>query len=87
MRNKLASVVLLTATLGFGAVAMATPTETLGTIKSINAKTLSVTLMDGSVYKVAKSIKLADFKAGEKVKVEWEMKGKSKDATLMTAAS
>lgn len=87
MRTKLASVVLLTATLGFGAVAMATPTDTTGTIKSIDAKAISVTLQDGTVYMLPKAFKLADFKVGEKVKLHWDTVGTAKEATAMSAAS
>ncbi len=87
MRMKLASVVLLTTTLGFGVAAMAALTDTTGTIKSIDAKAISVTLDNGTVYMLPKAFKLAAFKVGEKVSVHWELKGTAHDATEMTAAS
>ena len=87
MRMKLASVLLLTSTLGFGVAAMAAPSDTTGTIKSIDAKAISVTLDNGTVYMLPKTFKLADFKVGEKVSVHWELKGTAHDATAMTAAS
>ena len=87
MRAKLASVVLLATTLGFGAAAFAAPTDTTGTIKAIDAKAYSVTLADGTVYLLPKTFKLADFKIGEKVKLHWDMMGTARDATTMAAAS
>jgi Cu/Ag efflux protein CusF len=87
MRSKFASIIMLTATLGFASAALATATDTVGTIKAIDAKALSVTLQDGIVYMLPKGVKLDGFKVGEKVSLMWEMKGAVHEATQIKAAS
>lgn len=87
MRSKLASALLLAGALGYGGAALAAPTDTVGTIKSIDTAAISVTLDNGTVYMLPKTFKLADFKVGEKVKVQWDMLGTVHEATAMTAAS
>jgi hypothetical protein len=52
----------------------ASQTDT-GAIKSIDARTPSITLQDGKTFKLAKSFKVATLKAGEKVMVTYTMKG------------
>ena len=87
MRSNFASIVLLTAGLGFASAAMAASTDTVGTIKSIDAKVMSVTLQDGTIYMFPKGAKLDGFKVGEKVSLIWEMKGAVHEATEIKAAS
>lgn len=87
MRSKFASVVLLIASLGVASAALAAATDTVGTIKAIDAKALSVTLQDGTVYMLPKGVKLDGFKVGEKVSVMWEMKGAIHEASQIKAAS
>ncbi len=85
MRKTIFSTITLVAALATAGVAMASPTVTLGTIKALDAKTHTVTLADGSVYQLPKGFKAEAFKAGEKVKITWEMKGKAHEASTMTA--
>ena len=87
MRSNFASVVLLTASLGFASAALAAPTYTVGTIKAIDAKVMSVTLQDGTLYMLPKGVKLDGFKVGEKVSLMWEMKGTVHEATEIKVAS
>ncbi len=88
MRTKLASVILLTTTLGFGAAAFAaTPIDATGSIKAIDAKAMTVTLNDGTIYVLPKGFKLAAFKVGEKVKVQYELKDTVRDLTTMKPAA
>ena len=87
MRSNFVSVLLLTAGLGIASAAMAAPTDTVGTIKAIDAKVMSVTLQDGTVYMFPKGVKLDGFKVGEKVSLMWEMKGAVHEATEIKAAS
>lgn len=87
MRSNFATIVLLTASLGFASAALATPTDTIGTIKAIDAKVLSVTLQDGTVYMFPNGVKLDGYKVGEKVSLIWEMKGSVHQATEIKAAS
>ena len=86
MHSKFASIVLLIASLGVASAAFAASTDTTGTIKAIDAKALSVTLQDGTVYMLPKSVKLDGFKVGEKVSLLWEMKGTIHEATEIKAA-
>lgn len=60
---------------------------TTGAIKSIDAKALSITLADGSVYMLPKGFKLDALKVGEKVSVNWDKQGKDNVATEVKAAS
>ena len=87
MRSNFVSVLLLTAGLGIASAAMAATTDTVGTIKAIDAKVMSVTLQDGTVYMFPKGVKLDGFKVGEKVSLMWEMKGAVHEATEIKAAS
>jgi len=87
MTMKFATVLLLAGTIGAGSAAFATPSDTVGTIKSIDATAISVTLDNGTVYMLPKTFKLADFKVGEKVTVHWDILGTAHEATAMTAAS
>lgn len=86
MSSKILPLVLI-AGLSFGGAAFAAATDTAGTIKSIDAKALTVTLQDGTTYQLPAGFKLDAFKVGEKVSVSWEAKGALKEATGMKAAT
>ena len=77
---------VLIAGLSFGGATFAAATDTAGTIKSIDAKALTVTLADGATYKLPAGFKLDTFKVGGKVSVSWEAKGALKEASGMKAA-
>lgn len=85
MRKTIFSTITLVAALATAGAAMASPTVTMGTIKSLDAKALTVTLADGTVYQLPKGFKADTFKPGEKVKITWELKGKAHEAAAMTA--
>ena len=82
MRSKILPLVLV-ASMSFGAVAFAAATDTKGVIKAVDEKAMTVTLEDGSVYKLPAGFKLADLKVGEKVTVSWEAKGSDKEASAV----
>lgn len=62
-------------------------TTTVGTIKAINETAPSVTLSDGTVYTLTKDMKLADFKVGDKISVQWEMNGTAHEVIAISPAS
>jgi maltose-binding protein MalE len=79
---------ILVASLGVSSMAMAataSATTTEGTIKALDAKAMTLTLNDGSVYGLAKTIKVASLKVGEKVKVTWSKIGKIDEASAVVA--
>ena len=85
MRNVILPLILV-ASLGVSSIAMAAaPTVSEGTIKAMDAKALTLTLNNGSVYKLAKTIKLSSLKVGEKVKVTWSKVGKIDEASAVVA--
>lgn len=86
MRSKIVAAVLMTAVMGVGAAAFAAGTAASGTIKAIDAKAMTVTLEDGSVYALPAGFKIDTFKAGEKVSLTWEMKGTAKAVDTMLPA-
>lgn len=86
MHTKLASAVLLTALLGLASASFAATMTTSGTIKLIDAKAMTVTMLDGSVYTLPQGFKVADFKTGEKVTLGWEQKGTVRAIDTMTAS-
>ena len=59
---------------------------TEGTIQKISAKGLFVVLSDGWRYHLAKDFAIKGFKLGEKVTVTYDMSGKHRVVTAMTAA-
>ena len=61
-------------------------TTTMGVIKSIDKKTHSITLADGTAYVLPKSFNFKSLKVGEKVDVVWTLKGTERDASKVTAA-
>ena len=78
---------LLAATLTFGSAALAAPGAVEGTIKSIDAKTMAITLADGSSYMLPQGFKLNTLKVGEKVAVTWDLKGKVNEASAVKIVS
>ena len=60
--------------LGAGSLAMAA-TTTDGVIKSLDMKTNTITLADGTAYMLPKGFKDPGLKVGEKVAVVWDLKG------------
>lgn len=68
-----AAALLATSALGFAA-----QHTTTGTVKSFNNKSMSLTLADGSVYMIPKSVKAPALKAGEKVDISWDNSGKNR---------
>lgn len=71
------------AAIGMSSMALAAPTSTQGTVKSIDPKAMTLTLSDGTMFHLASSIKVADIKAGAKVKVTWEKVGSNNDASAV----
>jgi len=68
------------ALLASGSVAFAAVKHTTGTIKSYDGTALSLVLDDGSTFTLPKTFKDPGLKAGEKVRVSWDMSGKNKIA-------
>ncbi|WP_436250517.1 DUF1344 domain-containing protein [Mesorhizobium amorphae] len=68
------------ALLASGSVAFAAVKHTTGTIKAFDAMAMSLVLEDGSSFTLAQTFKDPGLKAGEKVRVSWDMSGKNKVA-------
>jgi hypothetical protein len=81
MRSKIITLALIA---GLGSAAFAA-TDTAGTIKAIDTKTLTVTLADGSSYHLPAGFDAKAFTVGEKVVISWEAKGDLKDVMGMKA--
>lgn len=80
MRSHLLPAILL-ATLAVAPAAFAAATTTTGTVKEFSGKQHKLVLADGTVYHLHKRYNANTFKAGEKVKVVWETKGKTQEAS------
>jgi Cu/Ag efflux protein CusF len=61
--------------------------EVTGVIKSIDTAKSEVTLDNGKTYKLSASIKPADWKAGDKVKVTYDEANGQMTATALTKES
>lgn len=85
MRSKILPLVLI-AGMSFGGAAFAAGADVSGTIKAIDAKALTVTLEDGTVYTLPAGFKLDAFKVGEKVTITAEKKGDKNEASAMVEA-
>jgi Protein of unknown function (DUF1344) len=68
------------ATIAFSALALAAPQHANGTVKTYDAKAMTLTLTDGNVYTLPKAFKNPGLRTGEKVSIAWDMHGKSKTA-------
>ena len=71
---------VIAATLALTPVAFAAAQHANGTVKAYDAKAMTLTLADGSVYMLPKSFKNPGLKAGEKVDITWQMHGKNRTA-------
>ncbi|MDZ4311265.1 MAG: DUF1344 domain-containing protein [Cypionkella sp.] len=69
--------------IGAGSLAMAA-TTTDGVIKSLDMKTNTITLADGTAYTLPKGFKDPGLKVGEKVAVVWDLKGGVYEATAVS---
>jgi hypothetical protein len=79
MRKLVISATALTF-LATGSVAFAAIKHTTGTVKSYDGTAMSLVLDNGSTFTLPKTFKDPGLKAGEKVRVSWEMNGKNKVA-------
>jgi Protein of unknown function (DUF1344) len=68
------------ALLASGSVAFAAVKHTTGTVKAFDGTAMSLVLDDGSSFTLPKTFKDPGLKAGEKVRVSWDMSGKNKIA-------
>ncbi len=85
MRNFALPLVLVAALSASSLAFAATPSTVEGTIKAIDAKADTITLDNGVIYHLAKTIKIAEFKVGEKVKITFEKMGTDLDASAVVA--
>jgi Cu/Ag efflux protein CusF len=83
MRNFALPLVLVAALSASSLAFAATPSTVEGTIKAIDAKADTITLDNGAIYHLAKTIKIAAFKVGEKVKITFEQNGTMLDASAV----
>ena len=81
----LVGAVLATALLGAASVTYAA--DATGKIKSLDMTRDMVTLDNGSSYMAPKSVKLSDFKAGQKVTVSYTKAGDKMDITSIKPAT
>lgn len=81
----LVGAVLATALLGAASAAYAA--DATGKIKSLDMTKAMVTLDNGSSYWAPKSVKLSDFKIGQKVTVSYTKAGDKMDVTSIKPAT
>lgn len=74
------------ATLALGHVAFAAAQSTTGTIKALDANGHKLTLSDGTVYMLPKTTSTSSLKVGEKVIINYDMKGGNHEAISVKAA-
>jgi Cu/Ag efflux protein CusF len=70
-----------------GAASVAYAADATGTIKSLDTSKDMITLDNGSSFVAPKSVKLSDFKVGEKVTVSYTKAGDKMDATSIRPAT
>lgn len=70
----------IAASLAFAPVAFAAAQHATGTVKAFDAKAMTLTLADGSVYSLPKAFKNPGLKAGEKVTIAGQTSGKTRSA-------
>ncbi len=68
------------ALLASGSMAFAAVKHTKGTVKTFDGTAKSLVLDDGSAFTLPKTFKDPGLKAGEKVRISWDMSGKEKVA-------
>jgi len=78
--RKLIMSVAAAAVLASGGAAFAAVKHTTGTVKTYDGTAMSLVLDDGSTFTLPKALKNPGLKAGEKVRVSWDMSGKHKIA-------
>lgn len=61
--------------------------DATGVIKSMDVAKDTVTLADGSMYTAPSTIKLDQFKVGEKVKIAYQQENNKMEATSITPAT
>jgi uncharacterized protein (AIM24 family) len=71
----------------FGASSVAFAADATGKITSVDTSKDMITLDNGSSYVAPKSMKLSDFKVGEKVTVSFTKAGDKMDATSIKPAT
>jgi Cu/Ag efflux protein CusF len=69
------------------AASVAYAADATGTIKSLDMSKDMITLDNGSSYMAPKSVKLSEFKVGEKVTVSYAKAGDKMDATSIKPAT
>jgi Cu/Ag efflux protein CusF len=74
---------VITAALAAPSLALAAAQTTDGTIRAIDQKAMTVTLNDGEVFHLPPAYKVADLKAGAKVKVTWDKMGTLNQASTI----
>jgi hypothetical protein len=84
MRALLTSLTIISA-ISLSSAAFAASTTT-GTIRTLDTKAMTLTLKDGTSYRLPVGFKDPGLKVGEKVKVAYEMIGKKHQATAVTPA-
>ena len=70
-----------------GAASIAYAADATGTIKSLDTTKDIITLDNRSTYLAPKSVKLSDFKVGEKVTVSYTKAGDKMDVTSIKPAT
>ena len=58
--------------------------QSTGVVKTFNAKAMTLTLKDGTVYHLAQGFKNPGLKAGQKVQITWSMQNGKHDASAVT---
>jgi len=81
------SAIALAAAAIFGAVSTASAADVSGMIKSIDTTAKTVTLDNGSVYKLPATFDAAKFKVGDKVKVTYSGTGSDMTASDIQPAT
>ncbi|CAN7191861.1 DUF1344 domain-containing protein [Pararhizobium sp. LjRoot255] len=84
MRALLTSLTIISA-ISLSSAAFAANTTT-GTIRALDAKAMTLTLKNGTSYRLPAGFKDPGLKVGEKVTVAYEMIGKKHQATAVTPA-
>jgi hypothetical protein len=78
--RKLVMTAAAAAVLASGSAAFAAVKHTTGTVQTYDQTAMSLVLDDGSTFTLSKTFKDPGLKAGEKVRVSWDMSGKDKIA-------
>jgi hypothetical protein len=73
--HKIMLPLVVVAALAAPSLALAAAQTTEITIKSLDAKAMTVTANDGVVYHLPTAYTVADLKAGQKVKLTWDKMG------------